>query len=182
MLSQSRFDDTLKKAGLISKDPMASSVLTVEVRDPGGDLARWPINPCWSSEPGLSPWWPVWPWPAGANPRTSKRVSFWSPIATIAALRLSAPGNGCLNTISGIITEVDASEAFAPLRSVSKAFYALFGTLSVFVGLTLLASISLARVRQSGTRLRPFSLSRLAKGGPARSSWLITPCSGVPPL
>ena len=38
MLSHSRFDERLKTVGLIPNEPGASSALTVQVRDPGGDL------------------------------------------------------------------------------------------------------------------------------------------------
>ena len=40
MISQTRFEDQLKKLGLLSQEPGASSVLTLQLLDPGGDLTQ----------------------------------------------------------------------------------------------------------------------------------------------
>jgi hypothetical protein len=168
MLSQSRFDPRLKEIGLVPNEPGASSVLTVQVRDPGGDLT------------------------AGYKPSVELEARPLTTIARFAVASRDKPADQQTGTILdpyrdyrgvevigawkwlpehdfGIITEVDAAEAFASLRSVSKAFYALFGTLGIFVGLTLLATISLARVRQREPRLGQYILSKqIGEGGTSK--------------
>jgi eukaryotic-like serine/threonine-protein kinase len=168
MLSESRFDDQLKKIGLVPNEPAALSALTVQIRDPGGDMT------------------------AGYNPSLEKEARPQTLIARLAlASRYKLAGEQMGTILTpyrdyrgvevigawkwlpehdfGIITEVDAMEAFASLRYLSRAFYALFGTLGLFVGLTLLASISLARVRQREPRLGQYLLSQqIGQGGTSK--------------
>jgi hypothetical protein len=168
MLSQSRFDQRLKEIGLIPNEPGSSSVLTIQVRDPGGDLT------------------------AGYKPAVELEARPLTLVARLAVASRDKPPEQQTGIILepyrdyrgievigawrwlpehdfGIITEVDASEAFASLRIVSRAFYALFGTLGVFVGLTLLASISLARARQREPRLGQYMLTKqIGEGGTSK--------------
>ena len=40
LISHSRFDDQLREIGLLGEDPGTDPILTVEIRDPGGDLSK----------------------------------------------------------------------------------------------------------------------------------------------
>ena len=165
MLSPSRFDGMLKKAGLIPDRPDASSMLTVQVRDPGGDVTK-----------GYRP-----PDDVEARPLTM--------IARVAVASRDKPADQQSGVILepyrdyrgipvvgawrwlpehdfAVVTEVDATEAFAVVGYVGRAFAVLFTLLTTFVGLTLLASVALARVRARETRLGAYTLlNMIGEGG-----------------
>ncbi len=168
MLSPSRFDGMLKKAQLLPDRPDASSMLTVQVRDPGGDVTR------------------------GYRPTTDLDAR---PLTTITGLavasrgRPAAPKTGVIlepyRDYRGIpvlgawrwlpeydfavVTEVDADEAFAVLTYVGRAFQVLFALLSMFVVLAVAASVSLARMGARETRLGPYTLLRpIGEGGTSK--------------
>ncbi len=165
MLSPSRFDGMLKKAGLLADRPDASSMLTVQVRDPGGDVIH-----------GVRP-----PVDLEANPLTM--------IARVAAASRDKPEDQQSGVILepyrdyrgiqvvgawrwlpehdfAVVTEVDADEAFAVVGYVERAFAVLFTLLTAFVALTLVASVTLARVRARETRLGAYTLlNMIGEGG-----------------
>ncbi len=168
MLSPSRFDGMLKKAGLLPNRPDASSMLTVQVRDPGGDVTR------------------------GYRPTTELEARPLTRIASLAVASRGKPADQQNGVIMepyrdyrgipvlgawhwfpdynfAVVTEVDAEEAFAVLTYVGRAFEVLFTGLSTFVLLTLAVSVAMARTRARETRLGPYSLLRLiGEGGMSR--------------
>ncbi len=193
MLSESRFDDQLKKIGLVPNEPGALSALTVQLRDPGGDMTA-----------GYKPTVEVDARPgvliarlavaSRVKPATEQTGTILTPYRDYRGVEVIGAWKWLPEHDFGIVTEVDAREAFTSLRQVSRALYALFGTLGVFVGLTLIASVALARVRQREPRLGQYLLSRqIGQGGTskvylARHALLkrptavkvLTPCDEMP--
>jgi eukaryotic-like serine/threonine-protein kinase len=129
MLSLSRFEDSLRSIGLLSGDA-ESSILNLQIRDPGGDLTA-----------GFVP-------TAGAAER---------PLTKMASYALSAGSGVDVNGYRdyrgvavvgawtflkdmgvGVATEVDVSEAYASLTTVRRAFWSLIalcvlGAIGMFV-------------------------------------------------
>jgi len=168
MLSQSRFEGSLKKIGLVPNDPEASSTLTVQVRDPGGDLTA-----------GYRPAVPLEARPltriarlaiASRNqPPDQQAGVILEPYRDYRGVKVIGAWRWLPEDDFGVITEVDAPEAFASLHYVSRAFQVLFGLLGVSLALALLASISLARLRQREPRLGQYLLlKQIGEGGTSK--------------
>ena len=168
MLSESRFDDQLKKIGLLPDEPGALSALTIQLRDPGGDMtASYKPAVELDARPGvLIARLAV---ASRVKPTAEQTGTILKPYRDYRGVEVIGAWKWLPEHDFGIITEVDAMEAFTPLRQVSTALYALFGTLGLFVGLTLIASIALARVRQRDPRLGQYVLSRqIGQGGTSK--------------
>jgi len=168
MLTQSRFLGDLRAAGRVARDD--SGILRVPVRDPGGDLL------------------------AGFKPTGNARE--W-PLTKLAAEVISARESGGTGAIDGILlepyrnyrgadvigawhwiaekemaiaVEIEASEAYAPLKYLELAF----GVLVAFVLVSMLAALasSLWAVRLSlreARRVGQYTLEReIGEGGISR--------------
>jgi hypothetical protein len=168
MLSESRFDSTLKKIGLLPDQPGALSVLSVQVRDPGGDLT------------------------AGYKPSLELPARPLTMIASVAVASRGKPPDQQSGVILepyrdyrgvdvvgawrwlpehdfGIVTEVASSEAFTPLRYVNRAFEVLLGLLGASLGLVVLVSLSLARAHRREPRLGQYTLlKQIGEGGTSK--------------
>jgi hypothetical protein len=124
LLSESRFDDDLKRLGLLPDLPDARSILTVEARDPGVDMM------------------------AGRRPAKSRAEL---PLTKLVATAVASGGSGVViepygdyrgsPSIGayqwlpeygfGVATEVDVADAFKPLYVLRRAIWALLGLLLV---------------------------------------------------
>lgn len=115
MLSQSRFEESLKQWGLIKRSER--SVLTLELRDPGGNLAE-----------GYEPKEAKESWPltslvrnaaAGGRGKEVKEVRDYRGVPVVGAWEWLPDHQ------FGVITKLDAEEAFKPLRSLRLIFLIL---------------------------------------------------------
>jgi hypothetical protein len=122
LLSQSRFDDQLKRIGLLLDRPDSKSILNVELRDPGVNLA------------------------AGERPtarRADQPLTRMCLDATQGRSDFDADGYrdyrgvwvvGAWQWLDdydfGVATEIDVDEAFAPLYILRRAFAVLMGLLA----------------------------------------------------
>jgi eukaryotic-like serine/threonine-protein kinase len=136
MLSNSRFDDDLKRVGLLADLPDSQSVLTVHVRDPGVNMSE------------------------GERPALRRADQ---PLTRMAA-DCTAGGTGCdpdgyrgyrgVPKVGawtwlpeydfGVVTEIDRDEAFAPVFILRRAFWGLIGLLAlsavgIFVAMLVMA-------------------------------------------
>ena len=123
LVSRSRFEDQLRKIGLIDSDPKATSALSIQIRAPGGDLTR-------GYKPTSSPLArPLTKMAASAisgedgidvagyrDYRGVKVVGSW---AWVPQLQL------------GVVTEMDYSEAFAALSTVRTRLLILIALLGL---------------------------------------------------
>jgi hypothetical protein len=124
LLSQSRFDDDLKRLGLLPDIPDAQSILTVEARDPGVDMM------------------------AGGRPAKSRAELPLTKLVGTAVANKDAgvliepygdyrgvPSIGAYHWLPeygfGVATEVDVADAFRPLYVLRRAIWALLGLLLV---------------------------------------------------
>jgi eukaryotic-like serine/threonine-protein kinase len=136
MLSNSRYDDDLKRVGLLADLPDSQSVLTIQVRDPGVNMSE------------------------GERPALRRADQ---PLTRMAADGV-AGGTGCdpdgyrgyrgVPKVGawtwlpeydfGVATEIDKDEAYAPVYILRRAFWGLMGLLAlaavgIFVAMLVIA-------------------------------------------
>jgi serine/threonine protein kinase len=130
LISQSRFDEQLKRVGLLTNDAAASSALTLELRDPGGDLTAGHV-------------------PANSNPTNwpltrmvAEALAGGSGVTVIPERDYrGVPVVGAWRWLPdcdfGVVTKIDAREAYQPL-------YVLRRILMILIVLLAVASIAVA--------------------------------------
>jgi hypothetical protein len=168
MLTPSRFEKRLRELGLIPPRGEVSSALSVQVRDPGGDLTE-----------GYKPAEELEARPLTLIARVALASRDKRPDQQTGALLepyRDYRGREVVGTWKwlpeydfAVLTEVDAVEAFASLRYVTRAFYILFGALGFSVALTLLSSITLARARRDSRQMGQYEISKqIGEGGTSK--------------
>ena len=120
-LSESRFDNDLKRLGLIPDADDARSILTLELRDPLVDLSQ-----------------------GRQSPKRRTELPFVHAVSVALAGRAGADANGYrdyrgvpvvgawtwLDDFNmGLVTEMDRAEAFRPLHILRIGFWSIFGLL-----------------------------------------------------
>jgi len=132
MISKSRFDEQLKKLKLLNEEPETVSALTLQLRDPGGDLTQgfaavtntsWPL--IYMIEQAID----------GGSGVEIEPFRDYRGVPTVGAWRW-LPKYGF-----GVATKLDASEAYRPLRLVRSVFLILFLLLVVSSLVILLFSV-----------------------------------------
>jgi len=132
MLSHSRFDEQLRKTGLIGESLASSAAFTVELRDPGGDLVA-------GFTPGLAR--RSLPLTRMAGDATSGKdgvdvVGYRSyrGIAVVGAWRWMD------DLGMGVATEMECDEAYAPLNVLMRAFIVLAGLVGIALAFAALVA------------------------------------------
>jgi len=132
MISKSRFDEQLKALKLLKNEPEAVSALTLQLRDPGGDLTQ-------GFTAGTNTAWPlihmIEQAIEGGSGVEIEPFRDYRGVPTVGAWRW-LPKYGF-----GVGTKLDASEAYRPLRLVRSVFLILFLLLVVASLVILLFSI-----------------------------------------
>jgi hypothetical protein len=164
MLTESRFNEQLAAAGLITDSPDAHSAAIVELRDPGGDLTRGfrPTRPraaCSLTEMALHA-------VTGEDGLNVDGYRDYRGVTVIGAWKWLASHE------FGVATEDDYDEAYAPLRYLDIAFGIGLALLAVAMGVILRSWLSIAALRRevSATRrLGQYTLEELiGEGGMAQ--------------
>ncbi len=139
LLSESRFDDDLKKIGLIPDRPESQSILKIELRDPGGNMM------------------------AGFRPAERSQLKMTTPVASAIASGEGVDVAGYrdyrgIESVAawtwldeydfGVVTELDTAEAFAPLDIVRSAFWGMFGLLVLSAVAIFVFTLFVTRLRQ----------------------------------
>ena len=119
MLSDSRFNPQLKKAGLLPDFPETRAILQMQIRDPGGNMEKGFHSPL---------------------PRSQQPLTFMADSATKGKTGVNVTGyrdyRGVLvvgawswlpDHYFGVATEMDVDEAFAPLQTMNYWFALIFG-------------------------------------------------------
>lgn len=165
VISQSRFDDELKKLKLIPDDPGSTSTLMLDLRNPGGNMLK------------------------GYRPKISRKAQ---PLTDMAARAVSgergsnvlgAPDYRGVPSVSawtwipkyqfGVATKMDYDEAYASLNPVRYSFYTLIAILAVvmagLIGATQAATSMRQRAREAelkANKLGQYTLGeKLGEGG-----------------
>ena len=173
MLSESRFTEELRELGVVrfrGEDVEAESAqLALQVRDPGGDLLA-------GHQPELE---------SGARPLTRvaalaiasrdkddpelQRGVITTPYRNYRGSEVIGAWQWLPQHEFGIATEIEVTEAFAPLRYLQITFGVLFALLTIAVAATFASSFSVVRLRRRVhelTALGPYKLVKpIGQGG-----------------
>ena len=137
LLSESRFDDDLKKIGLLADQPDAKSILTVELRDPQVNMAEGVRPVLKRAEQPLTRMAAAAV--AGQNGIDVAGYRNYRGVSVIGAWTwLSEYG-------FGVATEIELAEAYQPLHVLRLAFWILMGLLGVSALAIFLFTIIVAR-------------------------------------
>jgi serine/threonine protein kinase len=154
LLSESRFDDELKRIGLITDAPYVRSILSLHLQDPGVDLTR------------------------GAR---SSRQRGTLPLTRLVAEALQGQSGVDVNGDRdyrgvpvigawtwlpeygfGVVTKVDRAEAFQPLTILQTAFWSLFALLAAAAITLFIFTLLMARLRRR-VRLAALAVKQLGR-------------------
>jgi eukaryotic-like serine/threonine-protein kinase len=144
MVSNSRFDEGLILLGLLPDDDAAASILSIQVRDPGGNMVE------------------------GFRPGVRRREL---PLTEIASAAVSgttgvnmqgyrdyrgSPSVGAWTWLPnhglGIITEIDIAEAYRPLSILKYAFYSLYSLLALGAAAIFVFTLVVARLQRQARK------------------------------
>ena len=154
MLSASRFDEELKRLGLIPDTPDAQAILTLELRDPLADLSRGKPSPKRRAEQTLTR-------PVAAAIAGQDGVD-------VAGYRdyLGVPSVGAWKWLPdldlGLITEMDLAEALGPLRILRLGFGFIFALL-VLAAIAVFLLMRLARRLSESARKAALKAKQLGQ-------------------
>jgi hypothetical protein len=143
LLSASRFDDDLKRLGLIPDTPGTQAILTLELRDPQVDLTLGKPSPKRRAEQPLTR--PVAEAVVGRDGVDVAGYRSYTGEATVGAWRWLEDFD------MGLVTELDVAEALGPLRVLRLGFGIIFGLL-VLAAVAMFLLMRLARRWQESAR------------------------------
>ncbi len=139
LLSQSRFDDELKRLGLIADQPHVRAILNLELRDPQVDLTTGARPPRRRGEQPLT--------------RMAAEAVAGRPGSDVVGYRNArgVPVVGAWTWLPeygfGVATEVDRDEAYRPLVILRTAFWTLFAVLAAAAAAVFILMFAAARLR-----------------------------------
>ena len=161
MISACRFDDQLKKMGLIPDDPNESAILNVQLRDPGVNLLKRP-------QPDLNP---------ASLPFTKMAASAISGNNGIdlkgyndfRGVKVVGAWKWIKKYKIGIAVEADFYESFKPLLPIIRMFVGLFVVLILVSGLMILSTYNIQILKKrikEVQRLGKYTLvEKIGEGG-----------------
>jgi hypothetical protein len=141
LLSQSRFDDELKRIGLIPDQPGSRSILTLELKDPLADLTTGKPAAKRRSELNLT--------------RMAAEAIAGRPGVDVNGYRdyRGVPVIGAWTWLPeygfGVATEVDAAEAYRPAYILRAALWGLYALLALSAAAIFVFTVVVARMRRS---------------------------------
>jgi hypothetical protein len=154
MISGSRFDDQLKRLALIPDTAEAQSILTLELRDPQVDLSHGKSSPRRRAELPLT--------------RAAAEAVAGRDGVDVTGYRdyRGVPVVGAWAWLPdfdlGLITEMDVSEAFGPLRILRMGFFSIFGLLALGA-VTIFVLMRLANRLQDSARKAALKAKQLGQ-------------------
>lgn len=141
LLSQSRFDDLMKQIGLLADQPDVQSILTVEVRDPGVNMVEGGRPKLRRADQPLTRM--AADAVQGHNGHDADGYRGYRGVWRVGAWRWLPDYE------FGIVTEVDAAEAFQPVYILRRAFWSLMGLLALSAVGIFVAMLFMARQQRA---------------------------------
>jgi eukaryotic-like serine/threonine-protein kinase len=154
LLSESRFDDELKRLGLIPDNKQSRSILTLELRDPLVDLTQGRTSPKRRAEQPLT--LPVESAVAGHEGVDVKGYRDYRGVLCVAAWKWLP------DLDFGLVTGLDSAEALAPLRVLRLSFWVLFALL-VLAAVAVFVLMRRARRFQEAARKEALKAKQLGQ-------------------
>jgi hypothetical protein len=165
MLSQSRFDDQLKSIGLLGEEPSIDSILSIQIRDPEGDLTRG-FKPRKDRETQPLTW-------AVANATAGREMVDVEGYRDYRGVEVVGAWKWLEKYDFGVAFEVDYDEAYAGVKMLRLAFGVVFGLLTLatlgVLGETLVISKLRSKVSRAQSKLQQLGqytlIEKLGEGG-----------------
>jgi tRNA A-37 threonylcarbamoyl transferase component Bud32 len=154
LLSQSRFDDDLKKIGLLADQPGSRSLLTLELRDPGVNMVEGERPAARRADQPLTHM--AAEAVQGRSSHNADGYRDYRGVPVVGAWRWLDEYD------FGVATEMDVAEAFRPLHILRRAFWALMGLLVLSAVVIFLGSFLIAR-QQRALRKAAFAARQLGQ-------------------
>ena len=154
LLSQSRFEDQLRQMGLLTNSPGVSSALNLVLRDPGGDLTRG-----FQPGPGIATNFLM---RFVANAIVEPGGVSVTPARDYRGVAVVGAWHWMEEHQFGVVTKIDADEAFQPLRVLRLIFQILllFVVLAAVAGVVASHAGSVWRRRFDEAQLRARQLGQ----------------------
>jgi hypothetical protein len=140
LLSQSRFDDDLKRVGLLVDRPDSTSILSIELRDPGVNLVADQRPPTRRADQPLTRMASAAV--HGASGHDADGYRDYRGVPVVGAWRWLHEYD------FGVATEIDVREAFAPVYILRRTFATVAGLLAAASAGLLLAMLVIRRQRR----------------------------------
>lgn len=151
MVSQSRFDEQLRKIGLLSQEPNAQAILNVQLRDPGVNMLK-----------GLQPRKPIDQLPFTLMAKDAVQGHEGSNVEGYRDYR-GVPVVGAWRWLPqfgiGLTHEIDVTEAYGSINAVKQIFFGVLGLMST----TTIASVLFHAKRRNTERERSRIEAELAQ-------------------
>ncbi len=169
LLSESRFNDQLREIGMIPNEPDSRSIFAVQIRDPGGDLTAGfrPVQP--RAEQPLTKLVRRAIASRLTNDPSQQKGVILQPYRDYRGVEVIGAWQWLPDYDIGIATEVDRSEAYAPLSYPITAFWIRFGVLAVAVSLLLLAAFRIVLLKRQVGAIQQLGkytlLEKIGEGG-----------------
>ncbi|MBM4269016.1 MAG: serine/threonine protein kinase [Deltaproteobacteria bacterium] len=161
LVSRSRFEDQLRKIGLLPPDPSVKSPIHIQIRDPGADLTQGNRTPPENQELPLTKM--AAEAVAGKSGNDTVGYRDYRGVPVVGAW-MWVP-----ELDIGVTTEVDVAEAYQPLIVVQRSFRLLIGLLIAVAAANIVVSRRAARLEQRITEaehLGQYALERkIGEGG-----------------
>lgn len=158
LLSQSRFDDDLKRFNLIPDLPDARSILSLELRDPLVDLRKGVQSPKRRADLPLIT--PVREALAGRSGVNASGYRDYRGVVVVGAWTWLPEYE------FGLVTQQDRTEAVAPVRPIRTGFWIIFGFLTVGSAVVYVLMRVARRAALKATRLGQYTLDdEIGSGG-----------------
>src|SRR5262249_1265966 len=141
LLNQSRFDESLKQIGLLVDQPDSQSILTVELRDPGVNMAKGERPPVRRTEQPLTRM--AADAVQGKDGHDADGYRDYRGVPVVGAWRWLEDHD------FGVATEINVDEAFGPVYVLRRAFGVLMGLLILSAVGLLLAMLFIARQQRA---------------------------------
>lgn len=154
LLSQSRFEEQLRRLGLLTNSPGVSSALNLVLRDPGGDLTRGFVSPTAATGQVLMRF--------VANAVSEPAGASVLPFRDYRGVPVVGAWHWMEEHQFGVVTKIDADEAFRPLRVLRLIFQILLllVVLAAVVGVVASHAGSVWRRRFDEAQLRARQLGQ----------------------
>lgn len=160
LLSASRYEQQLKKIGLLESDEKGASVLRIELRDPGVDLTTGQKSP-----------WPL----------TQRPLTYMASSAVSGMDGMNLDGYRDFRGVKvvgawkwlekygfGVATEIEFNEAYSVLDYVRRILGTLFSLLVLTAGIAFVSSLSVLRLKRAvgvARQLGQYTLEKLIGEG-----------------